>query len=412
MSLMMRHLSATLGVVTLISACGGGAADHSSPTTPSAPVTTTFQGSIAGTGGESGTLDVTLQTRLGSSIASALFPLASFIATLHAQTAVTAAGTLRLASGGTTSLAGTYDSSNRSVSLSGGGFRFSGAIGESVLAGTYTGPNGAGGFSVLNATGSSVTVYCGTATSPEGLGTLNLQAASSGNVSGTAVFGGGPCGLTGRVSGGLINLTSCEGSAATGSVQNGAVVGTTMNRSGVVNGAFAASTGACSGGSSPTPGTPGGPSGPTKRTYAGPFSGTWTSGTSAIGGGQTVVCTHTYTVSGTIAMTLEQQADGTVTGTELVNGTDTVTGDTGTCPARGNALFGWSDASVTGTTSNLTFSAQGGSSVATTRFSFSGALNSGVITGTGVRTQSGQGDNGSGTVTTQFGSATYLVTLR
>jgi len=61
---MKRPLLPVVVVGILPSAYGGG----SSSTSPSSqPATTTFRGTIAGTGDESGTLEITVQTVLGSS---------------------------------------------------------------------------------------------------------------------------------------------------------------------------------------------------------------------------------------------------------------------------------------------------------------------------------------------------------
>src|ERR1700674_3313062 len=98
---------------TLVSACGGSSTSPA-PTTPSA-ATTTFQGTIAGSTGQTGTLDVTVQTVVASAFPFFSFPL---VATLHAQTGTIAAtGSLHLVGSSTTSLTGTYDSSTTTMNL-------------------------------------------------------------------------------------------------------------------------------------------------------------------------------------------------------------------------------------------------------------------------------------------------------
>src|SRR5580765_4960882 len=101
----MRLLPLLLAVALLPSACGGSSGS-SSPTTPSGATTTTFMGTIAGSAGQTGTLSVTIDTKLAASVASIFrFP---FMATLHAQSnTVTASGSLHVAGGGTTALTGT-----------------------------------------------------------------------------------------------------------------------------------------------------------------------------------------------------------------------------------------------------------------------------------------------------------------
>ncbi len=153
------RLLRTLVVATCVTSCGGGSSG--STTSHSAPSpATTFQDTVAGTAGQTGTLAITVQTAVASS-APFSFP---FVATLHAQ-AVNAAGTLRLVGGSNIALAGTFESAGKQVSVSGGGFTFLGTMSGEVASGTWTGPNNtAGRFSSLNATSSTVTAHCGTFT--------------------------------------------------------------------------------------------------------------------------------------------------------------------------------------------------------------------------------------------------------
>lgn len=157
-------LACWVSACALWASCGGGSSG-SSPTTPTptpTPATTVFQGTLAGTNSQSGTLTVTVQAQ----VARLLPPLLRlpFIATLHAQGgSVTATGSFR-AGGGTTSLTGTYDTSSGALRLSGGGYTFTGSGSAGVIAGTYTGPSGAEGtFSSRSTAGGTVTVYCGNA---------------------------------------------------------------------------------------------------------------------------------------------------------------------------------------------------------------------------------------------------------
>jgi hypothetical protein len=63
---------------------------------------------------------------------------------------LTATGTFQPTGGSAIGLTGTYDASTDQVSVSGGGFTFTGAIVKSALVGTYTGPSsGAGSFAAL-----------------------------------------------------------------------------------------------------------------------------------------------------------------------------------------------------------------------------------------------------------------------
>ena len=114
-------MKARLALLVLVCSVAAAAiASPSSPTAPSSPPTA-FQGTVAGTGNQSGTLTVTVQTVVAASSASFFgFP---FVATLHAQTTTVAAtGSLHLIGGSTIALTGTFDSSPKAFHLSGGGF--------------------------------------------------------------------------------------------------------------------------------------------------------------------------------------------------------------------------------------------------------------------------------------------------
>jgi hypothetical protein len=259
----MRIGSWVVLVGTLFVGCGGGNSSTSGPATPSTP-TTTFQGTIAGSTGQSGTIDVTVQTTVAY-LAPRSF---SLVQTLHAQTTgtVAATGSLHLAGGATTALTGTFDSSAKTLSLSGGGFTFSGLSSAGGLSGNYTGPgNATGGFSALSSAAGAVTRYCGTYTStapdinsPNGTyresGVWTLQVSSSGAATGTststqtnsAAFPPGQTGsISGRVTGTTFTMNSAEGGSGTGTIQNGSVTGTTVTPSGRGSGTFTGSTGAC-----------------------------------------------------------------------------------------------------------------------------------------------------------------------
>lgn len=219
---MQRRLCAVLVTGAFISSCSGS----STPTSPSSE--TAFQGTVAGTGGQSGTLTVTVRTVVAAS--SAAFFRFPFIATLHAQTTgtVTATGSLRLIGGSTIPLTGTFDSSTKVLNLSGAGFTFAGTLSGGVLSGTYTGPNGvSGGFSSLSTTGATVTAYCGTFVRNDGVrGVFNVQVSTAGTVSGVAEGG---IYIRGQVSGNTVTTTATSPSGTivpgTSTIQNGTVTG-------------------------------------------------------------------------------------------------------------------------------------------------------------------------------------------
>lgn len=230
-----RLLTACL--ISATAGCGSGSNDSSSasptgPTITEAP-SITYEGTVAGTGSHSGTISVTVR---GSA----------------------ASGALRLA-GSTTNLTGTADAGGTNVSLSGGGFSFSGSVASGALNGTYTGPsNTSGRFSTLNATTATVTRYCGTYNTVAQLsgggtytesGTFNLQVSSNGTVTGTAatVSPEPACceALTGTVSGSSITVTSAQGGGGTGTIGGGTVSGTGSVQSGRGSVTFSGSTAAC-----------------------------------------------------------------------------------------------------------------------------------------------------------------------
>lgn len=236
----------TIGsALAMCAACGGGSSSApTAPTTPSAPANaTSFRGTIAGTGSQSGTVDITIQTTVPSS--SFRFPF-RLIEIVHAQGAVGATGTVRVAGGAPTSVTGGFDSSTNAVTLAGGQFALTGTVRGGVLSGTYTAAGGgSGGFSTLNSTNTPVTVFCGTWTSESGAsGIWNLQTSGAGLLSGVSVpdlvF------LTGQVTGNTLMITTSEGGTGTGTIQGNSVSGT--GRSGGTGEhriSFSGSTGRC-----------------------------------------------------------------------------------------------------------------------------------------------------------------------
>jgi hypothetical protein len=116
---------------------------------------------------ESGVLTVTISTgtlavlpRAGSLVA---FLSATTPAYASALVAVNATATLKIQGGASISLTGTYDTGTHGLSLSGGGYAFTGTYSNGVLSGTFTNPTGlTGGFSAQAGSPSSVVAYCGT----------------------------------------------------------------------------------------------------------------------------------------------------------------------------------------------------------------------------------------------------------
>lgn len=213
------------------------------------PVTTTFEGSVAGGAGPAG--------QSGAFRASIQSPVSA--AAVHPLAVVGASGTLTLINGGGTSiLAGTFDTVTNSMSLSGGGFALTGTVGQGAFTGTYTGPASTNGaFAGLNSTGTTVTVMCGTYSGTDtGSGIWNLQVAASGAASGVTrpnfhvTRDPQPRSslLTGQLTGNTLTLRSVDirpdGSTftatATGTVQGTSVTGTHDNGQGTFSGSAAA----------------------------------------------------------------------------------------------------------------------------------------------------------------------------
>jgi hypothetical protein len=206
-------------------------------------VTTTFQGTLAGTAGQSGTFAVSIETGISAS---------AFRRTVGPQSAASASGNLTIfGGGGTFALTGTFDTSASTLNLSGGGFVLTGAIRQDALSGSYIGPNNrTGEFAGLDATHNAVTHLCGSGVVLAGVGTgsvstWNVQVSASGAASGetSGPADGGATMLTGQLNGMVLTLLASNGITATGVVQNGSVSGTFGNPS--ASGTFTGSTDGC-----------------------------------------------------------------------------------------------------------------------------------------------------------------------
>jgi hypothetical protein len=207
--------------------------------TVSIAAATTFQGTLAGGAGQSGTFTVTIQTGISPS---------AFVRNVHTLASETgASGTLTLINGsGAATLTGTFDSLTNALKLSGGGFVLTGAISQGAASGTYTGPSStSGGFAGLDSTRNTVTLMCGTYSGANtGTGIWNLQFSASGAASGVTrpdLSARDPqprtSQLTGQLNGTALTLRSADdGATATGVVQGGSVTGTYDDGKGTFSG--------------------------------------------------------------------------------------------------------------------------------------------------------------------------------
>jgi hypothetical protein len=157
---------------------------------------------------------------------------------------------------------------------------------------------------------------------------------------------------------------------------------------------------------------------PTARTYTGPYSAEVMESTvsTSLTGGGTFPCTNTYTMSGTLTMTIDQVA-GAMVGSAQIVGTQTETAHSSaeSCKAKGDLPTGWSP-KLTGTTTNLRFDDQNlatnGGYAVTSKTSFAGTLSGGVVTGVLGFSVAGSGTIGGVTSIVQNYSSTMSVTLR
>jgi hypothetical protein len=204
-----------VGPINMATACA-----INNPNTTTASTTTTFAGTLAGKNGQTGTLSVTVQT---TSIASASTLVQSGVEKV--QSVAQSSGVL-VTGGATINLTGSYDSSTAGLTMTGGGYAFSGAVSGGAFSGSYTGPsNGDGAFSALNATQTPVTRYCGNWNDGQITGTFNVQISANGSLTGDT-YGGKGVTLNGQKTGTSISGTSSEGVSFSGTVLNGSISGT------------------------------------------------------------------------------------------------------------------------------------------------------------------------------------------
>ncbi len=211
---------------------------------------TAFSSVMTNNGGtKSGTVEGAIQT-----IASAS-PF-SIIREANAAS-LTTTGILTLTDGSTVPLTGTFDDSTLTLTLTGGGYSFTGtADGTGLLIGTSTQTGGDdGAFAGFNSTANAVVLYCGTWTRPKDIpngcnndrsGVWNL-ATSNGVVTGVENRDDGTHvnTLTGTISGNAIVISNdTEGGSGTATVSGTSVNGSFINHKGC-HGTWTGSEGAC-----------------------------------------------------------------------------------------------------------------------------------------------------------------------
>jgi hypothetical protein len=198
------------------SSSGGTGSSGSSGT---AAGTTAYKGTFAGKG-EGGSIDVSVANASGTASKS-----------LDILAILQVTGTLKITGGATSTITGTYDDATKTLTITGGGYTFTGKLSATGITGSYSGPNGAGTFGVLS--GADSKAYCGTYTGE----TAEKGGVWTFTVSGTVVVGsfsgnsGGGGNLNGTATAdGKVNMTY-EGGTATGTISGDTASGTASSGS-------------------------------------------------------------------------------------------------------------------------------------------------------------------------------------
>ncbi|HXI21116.1 MAG TPA: hypothetical protein VNH46_08530 [Gemmatimonadales bacterium] len=214
----MRIQFAALTCLTLLAGCG------SSGGTNGGSASTSFTGVVSA-------IDGTTTGALSFAIATASPDVGVPTGVALVQSSVT--GTLKFNGLPAIQLTGTYESTTGALTLSGGGYSFTGTFdGQSSVQGTFTGPNGASGGFATTETSSSSTAsnYCGSYARND----LSDAGTFSVVISGSSILGrwassvdGSTGGLSGSVSGNNITINvSPAGTVATGTRSGTTISGT------------------------------------------------------------------------------------------------------------------------------------------------------------------------------------------
>ena len=209
--------AAAAGLV-MAAACG----DAGTGTTGS---TTTTITAVVAIDSSSGTLSLTIQSASLSIVAGPAYASQAALATVDVT------GTLTL-KGATTNLTGTYDTGAHTITVSGGGYSFTGSFAGGVLSGTFTLAGGSGAFSGQSS-GDNVQRICGQFVHTNNPTKKNavfdiVVDFTTGTVTGVGVGGSGvPSEITGTVSGSTISVTFPLDQGGTGSA-SGTISGTSL----------------------------------------------------------------------------------------------------------------------------------------------------------------------------------------
>jgi hypothetical protein len=203
---------------------------------------TDFDGVLAA-GAESGTVSLTVATVVASVAHPDLVvtPAVTLDVMAPAAATVTVSGTLKIKGHASINLTGTFNVDSKALSVSGGGYSFTGSVASGRLSGTYTGPGGDGVFTAFPGGSTAVKLYCGTL-SGDADGVWNLASTGSSLRGAFSVTGGGGE-LSGALSGSSVTLTF-TGGTATGTLSGSGMSGTWSTLSGDA-GSWTGSTASC-----------------------------------------------------------------------------------------------------------------------------------------------------------------------
>jgi hypothetical protein len=226
-TLMLAGAFALLGCSSSDSSATSGSPSSSGSPSPAAG-STEYKGTFAGAGGEGGSIDVTVAT--SGTTTKAVHPLAVQQVT----------GTVRVTGGASITVTGSFDDATKTLTITGGGYSFTGSATSDGASGTYTGPTGKGAFTVL--AGANAIPYCGTfAGGAKGVWNFVVNGAV---LSGTAIDDkGNPDTLTGTVTGNAVSITTKNASTAAGTISGSAAMGTYENKAANLNGTWTGTAG-------------------------------------------------------------------------------------------------------------------------------------------------------------------------
>jgi hypothetical protein len=206
--------------ITAFSLCFAAACSSNSVISDSS-----YEGTLSGTNGNSGTLSILINTQdVSQNVNATVDPVGD-------EEAV--------------ALTGSFNTTGN-INISGGGYQLQGAAINGIMVGTYTGPgDSSGGFTALLSTNETITNYCGLFTGSD-TGPWNLSVSSNNIVAATATGNNSDDTTiyTGTISENTVTLTSVTGATATGTL-SGSIIQGTWDGLGDSSGTFSLSSNSC-----------------------------------------------------------------------------------------------------------------------------------------------------------------------